>query len=334
MSEHTPATDNLGPHLLGRKSHPAELGDASLEEHLSASGAPSVAVLVTYLNDAIAALEPFAFVPVVARIVPILKEVSALLSQYEGARETSLARVIDEVIAELAQFQGTPLVSSVIGLLEDVLAAMGDKPAPIPPPSSAPPTSPPPSPSPSTSRVWADPVVLDQGQTGHCVGFGGSGFLASDPVEDQGVDNAFGHALYYDCKVIDGEPKAEDGSTVHSLAKVLTQKGRLSKYAWASTVAAMQQWVTTEGPVVMGTDWDNDMFDPDANGFVKPGGGIAGGHCFLMVGYHADRDAFEFVNSWGTGWADGGHFFMKTADFSKLWHRSGNEAMVALELPL
>lgn len=331
------AADNIGPHLLGRKSHPAELGDWSLEKELAGHGASfDPGVLAQYIADAIAALEPFQFVPIVAKLVPILKELEALLATQAKEivnRSGSLIATIQQVIDALKPYQGTPMIAALISLLTDVLQAVGGD-TPTPPPSSPPPSSPPPSPVPSASKVWTDPVILDQGQTGHCVGFGGSGFLASAPVEDQGIDNDFGHALYYDCKIVDGEPKAEDGSTVHTLAKVLVQRGRLTSYAWASTVAAMQQWVTTKGPVVMGTDWDNEMFDPDADGYVKTGGGVAGGHCFLMVGYHADVDAFEFVNSWGTSWAKKGHFFMKTAEFSKLWHRSGNEAMVALELPL
>jgi hypothetical protein len=324
------AVDNIGPHLLGRKAHPAELGDVSLERELSNDESVQIdlGTLSTYLADAIAALEPFQFVPIVAKLLPLLKELQHLLGTEakEGIRRSgSLVSTLQGVIDALKPYGGTPMVAALISLLTDVMEAVGGTP---------PPSSPPPTPVPSTSKVWTDRVVLDQGQTGHCVGFGGSGFLASAPYQDQGINNDFGHALYYECKVNDGEPRAEDGSTVHSLAQVLVDRQRLTKYAWASTVAAMQLWVTSKGPVVMGTDWDNDMFDPDADGFVKTGGGVAGGHCYLMVGYHADTDAFEFVNSWGTGWANKGRFFMRTAEFSKLWHRSGNEAMVALELPL
>ncbi len=69
---------------------------------------------------------------------------------------------------------------------------------------------------------WHDPVVLDQGQTPECVGFGGAGFVATaeaDAPADSTVTNALGHAIYARCKAIDGD--TEEGSNLRSLAKAL-----------------------------------------------------------------------------------------------------------------
>jgi len=35
-----------------------------------------------------------------------------------------------------------------------------------------------------------------------------------------------------------------------------------------------------KGPVVIGSNWYNGMFNPDANSYVKPTGGIAGRSLF------------------------------------------------------
>jgi hypothetical protein len=202
----------------------------------------------------------------------------------------------------------------------------GNQPTPSPTPT------PTPTPVPVSSKEWADAVQLDQGNTGHCVGFGTTAYLNAEPMTHS-YQNQWAHDLYYWIKAnIDGEPGAEDGSYVRSAAKALVQKGFISKYFFATTVDDIKTWVLNHGPVVMGTDWDNAMFTPDAWGYIKPGGGVAGGHCFLLIGYDAATDSFEFDNSWGTGWGKNGRFFMYASDFAKLFGRVGSEAMAADEV--
>lgn len=192
------------------------------------------------------------------------------------------------------------------------------------------PTPTPTPPAPSGSKDWTDKQQLDQGNTGHCVGFGGAQFHNCEPYP--GVyTNDDGHKLYYECKVLDGEPKAEDGSYVHTLAKALKNRGLISTYVWASTTDDIKAWVVNKGPVVVGTDWYNDMFYPENfSGYLKPTGGLAGGHCWLIVGYSASEDAFHMQNSWGTGWGVNGYSKIKVADFAKLLNADG-EAMASLE---
>lgn len=208
-------------------------------------------------------------------------------------------------------------------------------PTPPPPPPTPTPTPTPTPPPPSGAVDWTDTETkLDQGQTGHCVGFGEAQWGNTLPVDDK-EDNAAGHANYYRCKIIDGEPKAEDGSSVHSAASDLVATGRLSVYAWASTTAAMITWVTQHGPLIMGLDWYNDMFNPDPSGLVVPTGGIAGGHCFVCVGYDPATNRFKYLNSWSDQWGPiGGYFYMNEADQAMLLASSGAECMAAVELPL
>ena len=50
--------------------------------------------------------------------------------------------------------------------------------------------------------LWNDPVVLDQGKTPHCVGYGGAGFMATAEAQagaDPTINNQVAEALYAAC---------------------------------------------------------------------------------------------------------------------------------------
>ncbi|WP_157756738.1 hypothetical protein [Plantactinospora sp. KBS50] len=188
-----------------------------------------------------------------------------------------------------------------------------------------------PAPAGDRAPAWELPIQLDQGDTGHCVGFGWSGWVDATPVAGQ-YQNADAHALYYECKVIDGEPRAETGSTVRSGALALRNRGRLAAFAFARSLAEIDDWINSQGSVVVGTDWTNDMFRPDSAGYVKPTGAVAGGHCYLMLDRLDDEQAYLFQNSWGAGWGSNGRFKIKCSDFGDLLAADG-EACCAAELP-
>ncbi len=186
-------------------------------------------------------------------------------------------------------------------------------------------------PSPPTAdREWSSQFQLDQKDTGHCVGFGWAGWGDAEPVIDQYKDPD-GHAIYYECKVIEGDPLGEDGAYPRDGAKAMKARGRLSTYAAAATVSDAIAWLRAKGPIVIGTDWTADMFTPDANGFIKPTGSYEGGHCYLLYGIKGTT--LTFKNSWGAGWGDNGSFHMTTSDFTTLMQSYG-EAWSSVELPL
>lgn len=210
---------------------------------------------------------------------------------------------------------------------------------PVPPsPDPTPTPEPTPAPDPSTAVLWADTEpVLDQGNTPHCVGFAAAQWGNTLPVDDKWT-NADGDALYQECKVIDGEPGQENGSSVHSAAKALQNRGRLTTYAWATTTAAVAQFIHDHGPVDLGIDWTNGMFTPDGNGYISPADGqLAGGHSLVAVGHDPAHDVFTLRNSWGDGWGDHGCARITAADLQKLLDgldpQYPGEAMAAIELP-
>lgn len=186
-------------------------------------------------------------------------------------------------------------------------------------------------PVPVTDKTWdVSKFQLDQGQTGHCVGFGWAGWSDSEPVKNTYVDSD-GHAIYYECKIIEGTPGNEDGAYPRDGAKAMLARKRLTTYASASTIDDILAWLRANGPVVIGTDWTNDMFEPDAQGFVKPTGSYAGGHCYLLYG--TKGTTLTFKNSWGNTWGINGSFNMNVADFEVLMQSYG-EAWVSVELAL
>lgn len=209
---------------------------------------------------------------------------------------------------------------------------VGASPAPGPAPAPAP------SPQPAPGGSWADTdPVLDQGDYGTCVGNGWADWGNSLPVDDHFTE-VDARAIYYEATVIDGQPDNPDqpgggqqGSSVRSGAQAMQNRKRLAAYAFADTLDDVKAWLDTKGPVVFGTDWTADMFNPDTAGFITPTGTNEGGHCYLAIADLPDEGAIEFLNSWGDGWGLQGRFKMKYADVATLLQGDG-EACAAVEL--
>lgn len=184
----------------------------------------------------------------------------------------------------------------------------------------------------SGSKNWDFPSEpLNQNETNHCVGFGGANFGINIPIQDN-YTNKDGHDFYYKCKIVDGEPGAEDGSTVRSIAKVLRMAGRIDHYAFASFVNEITYWLLNNGPVIVGTDWTEDMFTPDENNIIHPTGDVVGGHCYLL-NEKTENNLYGIQNSWGDEWGIKGKAYISIDDFVKL-SRNYGEAVTAVEMPL
>lgn len=259
--------------------------------------------------------------------------------------QTLSAGPLDDVDAALATFAAKSRSKTGIVLAKAVVAYLHGQITPTPPPTPTPtptptpvptPTpTPTPTPVPSGAVNWSDQWQLDQGATGHCVGFGWAQWFNSAQAVDPdlntntGYTNADGDAIYYECKVIDGEPGQENGSQVRSGAKAMQARGKLKNYVFASTVGEVVAWVSTKGSVVIGSDWLTGMDNPDANGLVHATGSLRGGHCYLCDGYDPATGLLRFQNSWGS-WAQNGYFFMSVPDLAKLLAAQG-DACAALE---
>jgi len=180
-------------------------------------------------------------------------------------------------------------------------------------------------------KVWASGRVLDQGDTPHCVGFSWAGWGISTPVVDPWTDE-HGHSIYRACKVIDGEPRKENGSTVRSGAKVMVNRGRIRTYFFARDVDEALDYLARFGPVIFGTVWTDGMMRPSAwSKVIRPTGRVVGGHAWLALG--VDSRYVTIRNSWGTGWGKAGNARISITDLKAVW-KSGAEACAATERPL
>jgi predicted outer membrane repeat protein len=67
-----------------------------------------------------------------------------------------------------------------------------------------------------------------------------------------------------------------------------------------------------------------DLQGPDATFSVAEGDSL-GGHALLVIGFDDDRQAFLVINSWGTGWGDGGYAWISY----DVWPNIAREGYIA-----
>lgn len=183
--------------------------------------------------------------------------------------------------------------------------------------------------------------VLDQGSTGSCTGHAGIGCLGTDPYYDTltpvvlantawryTLDHTGALALYSEATKLDSFPGSwppdDTGSDGNSVAKALTTAEEISGYRWAfgidDALAALPH-----GPVITGVNWYANMFYPDpTTGILDIGGGLAGGHEFVVDEYDDERKLVGCTNSWGTRWGLAGRFYLRVQDWADLLNQQGD----------
>ena len=115
----------------------------------------------------------------------------------------------------------------------------------------------------------------------------------------------------------------DTGSSGLAACKAAQQLGLITSYAHAFGVdhlAAALQF----GPAMLGINWYEGMFYPDANAVVHPTGQIAGGHEFLCVGVNMAHRYFTCLNSWGPTWGNAGKFRITWDDMNTLLNQQGD----------
>lgn len=188
-----------------------------------------------------------------------------------------------------------------------------------------------------TYRYWNTPPAYDQGSTSQCVAYSGARYLATGPIMNRPPPF---EELYKECQRRDEWPGEDyDGTSVRALFKVFKDRGLVSEYRWAFDAETVVDHVLTRGPVVMGTTWNDEMANPTVWGYVTLGdlSELAGGHAWLVFGANRKRrnpdgtlGAVRAMNSWGSGWAQQGRFWVTFGDLDRLVKADG-EACVATE---
>jgi hypothetical protein len=181
--------------------------------------------------------------------------------------------------------------------------------------------------------------IFDQGNVGSCTGNAGIGALCTGPLWPIVPSNRYtpdevgAVALYSDAETIDGDgpyPPNDNGSTGLSIAQALVAGHMIPGYRHTFTLDDALR-ALTQTPLITGISWYDDMFNPDSEGIVRPGGGLAGGHEVVVDEHDPDRGLVGFSNSWGAGWGLAGRFYMSTTDYGRLLDDAGD---VTVLLPL
>lgn len=194
--------------------------------------------------------------------------------------------------------------------------------------------------TPERTRPWKAGPVLDQGETSQCTRFalaarrGARPIYTADPLAD--VTYAF-----YDWAINNDEfPGAdpEGGTSMRAMCQAGRQFGMLKAFYSTPSVLTVVRYVRRFGPLVVGTEWTEQMFDPDSLGFVQPVGAVAGGHAYCLLWHTRTTDAevsnddvLLYQNSWNDSWGDHGFFRMRLGDFRALLEDRGGEAYEPVE---
>jgi hypothetical protein len=185
--------------------------------------------------------------------------------------------------------------------------------------------------------------ILDQGDLGSCTGNAATGALGTDSagrtatgsvtISTAGaaashglftagahvLDETFAVALYSLATILDGVsgqyPPTDTGSTGIGVAKALQALGLASSYTHAFSIAALNSALQA-GPVLIGINWYQSMFDPRSDGqiVVDTKSGLAGGHELELNAFDASTGEYQVPNSWAESWGvDGCGYFTTTA---------------------
>lgn len=173
--------------------------------------------------------------------------------------------------------------------------------------------------------------VLDQGQVGSCTGNAGIGAINTSPFAPSvnpvfTPDEAGALQLYSAAETLDGDgpyPPNDNGSSGLSIATILKSLGIISEYKHTFTLNSALK-ALSQYPVIVGINWYNDMFNPDADGRVHITGDLAGGHEVEAYKVDVENGRIWFYNSWGTSWGVNGTFYLTWADFHTLLGRQGD----------
>jgi hypothetical protein len=209
------------------------------------------------------------------------------------------------------------------------------------------------------SVSWTRRVpVLDQGQLGSCTGNAATGALGTDSAGrtatptvlvtaagadashglftagEHALDEDFAVALYSLATVLDSfsgtYPPTDTGSSGVGVAKALKALGLASSYTHAFSIGALNTALQA-GPVIIGINWYNSMFDPRSDGqiVVDTTSGLAGGHELELNAYDATTGEYEVTNSWASSWGVGECGYFTTAALSQLLSLQGDVTVPA-----
>jgi len=183
---------------------------------------------------------------------------------------------------------------------------------------------------PLISKTWRRPRAWDQGQTSQCVGYSMYGMANTQPLtKDIPLKVRRSHSatdIYVWAQNNDEWPGVEPsyfGTSTLAGVKALKEWNVIQAYRWGFGTEDTIRMLGYHGPVVIGINWYDGMFDTDANGFVEPSGPLAGGHAIELHGVNVQKEYVEGTNSWGPWWGLRGRFRMRFETLRRLLREDG-----------
>lgn len=187
------------------------------------------------------------------------------------------------------------------------------------------------------SKVWKPGDHQNQLDTNGCVGFSTYQYQASEPITKEPMLSAL--QIYAEARKNDEFPgEGDEGTSVRAGLEVLKAHRIISAYYWAEGAADAIEYMLRKpseggGPLVLGIRWTDSMFNPDANGFVKPAGRTGGGHAIFCYAAHWKGKYVTLRNSWGKEWGKKGDCRLAFTDLDRLLQEGGVAAGVIEHLP-
>lgn len=188
------------------------------------------------------------------------------------------------------------------------------------------------------------PPVLDQGDLGSCVANSVSSAvrfaLRKQKSRDFQPSRLF---IYYNARALEGQEKEDSGAYIRDGFKTINKDGACVETSWKydiakfadkpparayktaethqaieyssvdQTLSQLKGCIADGFPFVFGFTVYESFRRIGADGvmsYPQQSEQILGGHAVCAVGYDDDRQAFIIRNSWGSGWADHGDFYM------------------------
>jgi len=147
------------------------------------------------------------------------------------------------------------------------------------------------------------------------------------------VTEADALALYHAETILQGGPvypPGDPGGSGLAVCKAARQAGLIKSFTHAFGLEHAIGAIA-KGPFLVGTDWYDEMFTPDAGHHVHLGGRVVGGHEYVCTGYdQRGAGRWRFLNSWGASWGMSGAFYMDTATFDQLLRQDGDVTVPSL----
>lgn len=198
-------------------------------------------------------------------------------------------------------------------------------------------------------RDFCSPVE-NQGMMGSCTGHAVT--AAVELIHNQET-GSFRHLsrlfVYYQGRLLDGWPEADDGATIRSCVKAINRLGVPYETKWPylrrnlllrpsdeahtcamerkvvaysrvqnRTINGLRRALAQRLPVVFGFEVYDSFMSAKVErtgkmSMPKPKEVSTGGHAVVAVGYDDAKQHVIVRNSWGKAWGDGGYFYMPYA---------------------